>query len=119
MEGIGILPLWLSSLLAVVIGVGAVLISAGQIGRLITRNYREAAQSAQALAEALKIRIMNLEEANRDILREQGALKKENEFLRDRNVELQRRVEELESENENLRARVGKMENGAKKGGKR
>ena len=118
-EQFGVLPVWLSSLLEVIVGVAAVFITAGQIGRCITRNYKEAALSAQALVEALKTRITSLEETNRDILREQGALKKENEFLRNRNGELQQELEELRSENQILRDRVGKVENGNKKGGKR
>ena len=103
-------PAWLSSILTLLVGLGAVWITAGRIGRLIVSNYKEAADSAQTLADSLRERIASLEETNRNILREQGGLRKENEFLRNRNVELQREIDGLRQENEKLLVRLSELE---------
>jgi len=44
---------------------------------------------------------------------ELGGLKKENEFLRSRNIELQKEIADLREENTGLRERISTLENGA------
>lgn len=117
------------------IGIGVVVVVAatfvvkrGVMNQIIIQ-YKAAAdaQAAVALAasslanvnaatsEALRKQIAELTKDIFTVHQELGSLKKENEFLRERNVALQMEIAELREENKQLRDRLCLLENGAVK----
>ena len=120
---------------AVVITVAAFVVKRGVTNQIVL-NYKAAAESAAAVALAaqgladvnaatcLSLREQIAEHSKQILVvhQELGGLKKENEFLRNRNVELQKEICELRDEiaaaheeNNQLRARLSTLENGAPK----
>ena len=123
------------------IGIGVLIVIAASfvvkrgVANQIIAQYKAAAESQAAVAaaatqlatlnaatcEALRVQIGDLTKDIFTVHQELGSLKKENEFLRERNIALQKEIAELREENGQLRDRLSLLENGAvktKRGGK-